>query len=192
VVFNEEQAYTRCPFTLSHEIAHNLFHWDRPAILCRVAEQTDLLEDFANRFASYFLIPLEGLQERLEVMGIKTVKHPEEVIHISRYFGVSFATTVYRLESGRKLGVSRETFRDVRPIALARSLGYNPLPYEFGVRPLPLEERLPRILLELSYQAISRGLLSLRRVAEMLGSSDLELEERLYGEDTEDSEEIYV
>lgn len=192
VVFNEDQAYTRCPFTLSHEIAHNLFHWDRPAILCRVAEQTDLLENFANRFASYFLLPQEGLQERLEAMGIKTVKHPDEVIHIARYFGVSFAATVYRLESGRKLGVSKETFSNVKPITLARALGYSPLPYEFGVRPLPPEERFPRIFLELSYQALERGILSLRRVAEMLGISDLELEERLYGDDTEDFEEVYV
>lgn len=173
-------------------MAHSLFHWDRPAILCRVADRADLLEDFADRFASYFLIPQEGLQERLEVMGIKTVKQPEEVIHIARYFGASYAVTLYRLEVDRKLGAPKETFRDVKPIALAKSLGYSPSPLEFGVRPLPPEERLPRIFLELSYRAIERGILSLGRVAEMLGISDLELEDRLYGEEAEDSEEVYV
>lgn len=193
VVFNEMQAYTRFPFTLSHEIAHSFFHWDRSAVLCRIdSHESDPQENFADRFASYFLIPQEGLQELLHTMDIKTVKHPEEVVHISRYFGLSYRATVYRLEADRKLGVPKEKFKGVKPVALAKSLGYSPLPYEFGVRPLPPEERLPRIFLELSYKALNERLFSLRRVAEILGISDIELEDRLYGESAEDSEEAYV
>lgn len=195
IVFNEQQAFTRFPFTMSHEIAHSLFHWDRPAILCRNdAGQSDSLEDFADRFASHFLIPQEGLQERLEAMEIKTVKHPEEVIHIARYFGVSYKATVHRLEADRKLGASKDVFKGVQPVRLAKSLGYRPLRYEFGDRPLPPEERLPRIFLELSYLAIEKGSLSLRRVADMIGISDLELEDRLYGDVAEEEavEEVYV
>lgn len=193
IVFNEMQAYTRFPFTLSHEIAHSFFHWDRSAVLCRIENrETDPQEDFADRFASYFLIPQEGLQELLDIMNIKTVKHPEEVVHISRYFGLSYRATIYRLEADRKLGVSKEVFKGVKPVALAKSLGYSPLPYEFGVRPLPPEERLPRIFLKLSYKALNEKLFSLRRVAEILGISDIELEDRLYGESVEDSEEAYV
>jgi hypothetical protein len=60
------------------------------------------------------------------------------------------------------------------------------------VRPLQPEERLPRIFLELSYKALNEKLLSLRRVAEVFGISDIELEDRLYGEVIEDSEEAYV
>lgn len=195
IVFNEMQAYTRFPFTMSHEAAHSLFHWDRPAILCRKdAGESDLLEDFADRFASYFLIPQEGLQERLEAMEVKTVKHPEEVIHIARYFGVSYKATVHRLERDRKLGASKDVFKGVQPVRLAKSLGYRPLQYEFGERPLPPEERLPRIFLELSYFALEDKSLSLRRVAEMLDVSDFELEDRLYGDLSEEEavEEVYV
>jgi Zn-dependent peptidase ImmA (M78 family)/DNA-binding XRE family transcriptional regulator len=193
IVFNEMQAYSRFPFTLSHEIAHSFFHWDRSAILCRIdSHESDPQENFADRFASYFLIPQEGLQELLQTMDIKTVKYPEEVVHIARYFGVSYRATVYRLEADRKLGASKEKFKGVKPVALAKSLGYSPLPYEFGVRPLPPEERLPRIFLELSYKALNERLFSLRRVAEILGISDIELEDRLYGESVEDSEEAYV
>ncbi|MUG95622.1 helix-turn-helix domain-containing protein [Scytonema sp. UIC 10036] len=193
VVFNEDRASSCFSFTLCHEIAHNLFHWDRPAILCRDSEKTNLLENFAHRFASYFLIPQEGLQERLEVLGIKTVKKPEEVIHIACYFGVSYQATIYRLEADRKLGAPIETFKNsVKPIAIAKSLGYSPSLYELESRPLPLEKRLPRIFLELGYRALSKNLLSLRRVAEMLRISDIELEDRLYGDDTEESEEVYV
>jgi Zn-dependent peptidase ImmA (M78 family)/transcriptional regulator with XRE-family HTH domain len=193
IVFNETQSYSRYPFTLSHEIAHSLFHWNREAILCRISEQTsEPLEDLADRFASYFLIPQEGLQERLEAMRIKTVKHPEQVIHIARYFGVSYKATVHRLDADRKLGAPNDVFKNIKPLTLAKSLGYSPLPYEFGDRPLTLEDRLPRIFVELSYQALDKGLLSLRKVADYLGISDLELEERLYGEVAEDSEEVYA
>lgn len=191
VVFNEDQSYTREPFTLCHEMAHSLFHWDRPAILCRDSERADLVEDFANRFASYFLIPREGLQERLDVLGIKTVKQPEEVIHIARYFGISYDATLHSLDMERKLGVPRDALK-TKPIALAKTLGYKPSPYEFGARPLPPEERLPRIFLELGYRAIDNGLLSLRRVAEMMGISDLELEERLGDGEVEEMEDVYI
>jgi hypothetical protein len=60
------------------------------------------------------------------------------------------------------------------------------------LRPLPPEERLPRIFVELSYRALTQEILSLRRVAEILGISDLELEDRLYGEEVADSAEVYV
>jgi transcriptional regulator with XRE-family HTH domain len=193
IVFNEAQAYTRYPLTLSHELAHSLFHWNFPAVLCRVSEQRSTpLEEFADLFASYFLIPQDGLQDRLEAMLIKTVKHPEEVIHIARYFGVSYKAAVHRLERDRRLGVSRDVFKGVKPVTLAKSLGYRPLPYELGVRPLAVEHRLPRIFVELSYQALNQGLLSLRKVAETLGISDLELEDLVYGEVAEDSEEVYA
>jgi transcriptional regulator with XRE-family HTH domain/Zn-dependent peptidase ImmA (M78 family) len=193
VGFNEQQAYSRFPFTLSHEMAHCLFHWDRPAVLCRSElSESDPQEEFADRFSSYFLIPQQGLQDIMDRLGIKTVKQPAEVVHIARYFGTSYRAAIHRLERDRKLGVSKEEFKGVRPVALAKSLGYKPLPYEFGDRPLPLEERLPRIFVELSYRLIQDGLLSLRRVAEILEISDIELEENLYGESIEEIEEDYV
>lgn len=61
------------------------------------------------------------------------------------------------------------------------------------MHPLPPEKRLPRIFIELGYRAIAKNILCLRRVAEMLRISDLELEDRLYGGNTgESDEEVYV
>ena len=50
VAMNEDQAYSRQPFTLAHELAHGLYHYDRPSILCR-ANDFRQLEQFAERFA---------------------------------------------------------------------------------------------------------------------------------------------
>ena len=68
---------------------------------------------------------------------------------------------------------ARAHVADVRPVALAKSLGYRPSRFEFGERPLPPEERLPRVFLELARDAVQAQSLSAQRVAEMLGVSEL-------------------
>jgi Zn-dependent peptidase ImmA (M78 family)/transcriptional regulator with XRE-family HTH domain len=177
VVLNENQAYSRRPFTLAHELAHGLYHHDRPAILCR-SEDRRPLERFANNFASFFLIPREALHERLREARWRAAHAPEQVVHLARYFGVSYHAMLWRLREERRVDPG---FADggVKPVALAKTLGYQPSPYEFGEPPRSPEERLPRMFIELGYRAARGGALSERRVAEMLGISDIELEERL-------------
>ncbi|KYC34753.1 hypothetical protein WA1_49385 [Scytonema hofmannii PCC 7110] len=179
VAFNENQAYSRHPFTLAHELAHGLYHYNRPTILCR-ASDFRFLEQFAERFASYFLIPQEALYERLRFLCVKTVATSEEIVHLARYFGVSFAAMKHRLERERRLNADSSVFNEVKPVNLAKTLGYRPHRAEFGVRPWPLEERLPRIFLELVNRALQQKKISLRCAAEMLGISDIEMEERFY------------
>ena len=191
IVINEEQADSRRPFTLAHELAHGLYHYDRPTILCR-ASDTRELEQFASRFASYFLIPQEALHSRLRQLGVKRVTRPEDAVHLARYFGVSFGAMCHRLRSERRLDESSEAMKSVKPVALARTLGYRPMPYSGGVRPLPPEDRLPRVFLELAYRSVREEKLSLRRAAEMLGISDIEMEERLYPTEVEEVEELYA
>lgn len=195
VALNEDQAYTRRPFTLAHELAHGLYHYDRPAILCRSRDQRPL-ERFADRFASHFLIPGEALHERLRERGKRAVEAPEEIVHLARYFGVSYQAIRWRLRTESRLRLPPDAPRDVRPVGLAQTLGYRVSSYEYGARPWPLEERLPRRFVELAYRAVEQGQLSLRRVAEMLGISDLELEERLSpegaGSEEEVREEVYA
>jgi Zn-dependent peptidase ImmA (M78 family)/transcriptional regulator with XRE-family HTH domain len=190
VAVNEDQAYTRRPFTLAHEFAHGLYHYDRLAILCRTRDPRPM-ELFADRFAAHFLVPTEALRERLRDLRLQTVRRPEDVVHLARFFGVSYQSMLQRLESERLLARPRDAFV-TRPVTLAHALGYAVSPYEFGTRPLPVEERLPRVFLELAYQAVSEKKLSLRRVAEMLGVSNLELDERLNPQMVEEPVEVYA
>uniref|UniRef100_A0A831WXM1 ImmA/IrrE family metallo-endopeptidase n=1 Tax=Thermorudis peleae TaxID=1382356 RepID=A0A831WXM1_9BACT len=178
VAVNEDHHIARRPFTLAHELAHGLFHYDRPAILCRSSDQ-DPLERFADRFASHFLVPTEALHEWLRDRRIQKAERPEEVVHLARYFGVSYLMMLRRLREVQGLGVPEEQLRSVKPVALAKSLGYPVAPYEFGDQPLPLEERVPRIYLDLAYRGALEGQISVSRAAELLGVSDIELEERL-------------
>lgn len=188
IALNQDKANTCRSFRLAQGLAYSLYHHDRPAIIYCHGDNTPL-QIFADKFASYFLIPSEALQERLQSLKVKAVSFPAEVVHLSRYFGVSYDTMLYRLEQENRIANSQEDFNNVQPAVLERHLGYSPSPDQFGKRFLSIEERLPRIFIELAYRAVEEDKLSLRRVAEMLGISDIELEERLYVEDTEEFQE---
>jgi hypothetical protein len=62
---------------------------------------------------------------------------------------------------------------------------------------LPPEERLPRAFLTLAYRGLRDDQVSTRRIAEMLGISDIELEERLNPESADiepgvEPDEVYA
>jgi Zn-dependent peptidase ImmA (M78 family) len=187
-VVNEDQAYSRWAFTLAHEFAHGLYHYDRPAILCRQQDNRPL-EAFANGFASHFLVPETALHERLQQLGTKTVNKVEDVVKLSRYFGVSFGAMRRRLQVESRLQVPKPELEAARPVLLAKKLGFHTNPHEFGLRPLPLEDRFPHVYLQLAYESVQAKRLSLRRAAETLNVSHLELQDRLDPPDVEEEPE---
>lgn len=187
IAINQDNADTCRSFSLTQGVAYSLFLHERRAIVYRQGERTSS-QIFAEKFACYFLIPSEALQERLLSLKVRVVTHPIEVVHLSRYFGVSYETMLYRLEQENKIVGYQDNFQNVQAAVLARQLGYSPVHYELQQRFHSIEERFPRIFIELAYRAVEEDKLSLRTVAEMLGISDIELEDRLYFEDTGDDE----
>lgn len=193
IAVNEDQAFTRRPFTLAHELAHALFHYQLPAILCR-SRSSEPRERFANRFATHFLVPDDALAERLIKNKIGKVANPDIVIDLARYFGVSYGAMLWRLRTAGLLDQPDDDRWRIRPLTRAIQLGYTPTRWELGERPVPLEERFPRQYLDLALQAARDGILSERRVAELLDVSHLEFQELLHPETlvTEEPEEVYV
>lgn len=193
IVINEDRAYTRRPFTMAHELAHALFHYDRAVVDCRGRSQ-DPLERFANHFASHFLVPDEALDDLLRNWGCDVVTEPEQIIHLARYFGISYGAMERRLEISRRVKRPGQGWDDPRPAALAKNLGYSVSAYELGERPLLLEDRFPRAFIDLTLNALKREQISLRRAAELLDISYLELEELLEAPEVivEQPDEAYV
>lgn len=189
VAINENEAYSRYPFTLAHELAHRLYHHDRPAVLSRHGD-TSPIEAFADRFAAHFLVPSDALHKQLRLHGMPRVEEPETIVHLARYFGISYKAMKSRLKSEGRLGPAVDT-QEVKPLALAWKLGYRPSPEEFGARPLPVEDRVPRRFLELARRAVDDDRISLGRAADMLGVSGLELEERFYTDPVPEEFEDY-
>lgn len=162
-------------FALAHEFAHSFYQYDHAAILCS-HQDNHAIESFANQFTHHFLIPSKALQQH----EADLVKTPEEVVHLAYYFGVSYEIMLARLQQENKLATSPKDFQEINPLVFARYLGYKTSTYEVEKQFIPLEKRLPRIFLELTYRAIQEDKISLRQAAEMLGISDLELEDKLY------------
>jgi Zn-dependent peptidase ImmA (M78 family)/transcriptional regulator with XRE-family HTH domain len=178
VAVNSDQYYGRRPFTLGHELAHVLFHYDRPSILCRSREKPPS-ERFADSFSARFLVPRKALLERLRTMDVEKVQHPETIVHLSRHFGISYLAMYHRLRAEGKIDRSAADYKDVRPLGLARQLGYAPSSQEYGGGDWPLEDQLPQRYIELTHKAWDDGAISKRRAAEVLGISHLELEDRM-------------
>jgi Zn-dependent peptidase ImmA (M78 family)/DNA-binding XRE family transcriptional regulator len=126
LLVNLEMTPGRRRFTVAHELCHALFHSGPKTKFILSGTTKDPRERFADWFAGEFLMPTEGIRRVLEEHGIgPRITEPGEVIHLQRYFNVSYATALVRLRQGKFLSqLSYQEFQTVRPIVLARALGY--------------------------------------------------------------------
>ncbi len=126
LLVNLEMTPGRRRFTVAHELAHALFHGGPKTRFILSGVDKDPRERFADWFAGEFLMPTEGIRRVLEEHGIGgRITEPGEVIHLQRYFDVSYATALVRLRQGRFLSqADYRSFQDIRPVVFARALGY--------------------------------------------------------------------
>jgi transcriptional regulator with XRE-family HTH domain len=132
VLVNLDMTPGRRRFTVIHELAHALFHSDRKPYVLSFATK-DPHERFADIFAGEFLMPTEGVRRVMEEHGFgPRITDAADVIHLQRFFKVSYATALVRLRQARYLSAALyEEFKSVRPVHFARALGYEPDPEEY-------------------------------------------------------------
>lgn len=171
ILVNLDMTPGRRRFTIAHEIAHTLFHSDKAAyVISRAAR--DPRERFADAFAGEFLMPTEGIRRFMEDNGLRPrIEDPAEVVHVQRYFKVSYPTALVRLRQAKVLTAERyESFKQVRPVLLARALGYEIDEEEYDQDPeLWRLARYPRRFLRMLRTAIQREVVSVPTVAELTG-----------------------
>jgi hypothetical protein len=97
-----------------------------------------------------------------------------DVIHIQRYFRVSFPTALVRLKQMNAITAAtyHELRREVRPVALARSLGYriDPEEYQQDAERWRIR-RFPRAFLRMLRQAVVAEVMSPPSAAAFSGLS---------------------
>jgi Zn-dependent peptidase ImmA (M78 family)/DNA-binding XRE family transcriptional regulator len=160
-------------FTVAHELAHALFHSNERRYVVSTAAK-DPRERFADTFAGEFLMPAEGVRRVMEEQGFgPRIDDATEVIHLQRFFGVSFITALVRLRQARVLTQARfDEYKLVRPVVLARALGYEIAEEEYGPRPTRWRlERFPPRFRRLLRHAVQREVLSVPSAASMAGLS---------------------
>jgi len=181
VLANLEMTPGRRRFTVAHEIAHALFHSDRRSFV--VSRRTnDAIERFANVFAGEFLMPTEGIRRTMEEHGFgPRIEDPADVVHLQRFFGVSYATALVRLRQARLLSQGRyQELKEIRPVLYAQALGYelSDEEYEQDVDRWRIR-RFPPKFLRLLRIAIVNGDISVGTASTMTGLSIDEVEDLL-------------
>jgi Zn-dependent peptidase ImmA (M78 family) len=118
VVTNAENSYVRRRFSAAHEYAHALLDRERLGIVSRDRDAS-LTETRANVFAAHFLMPAQGVQHQIEILGkgsdaTKAQREIQlyDVVQLSHYFGVSRLAALFQLLN-LKL-ISQVQFDDLR------------------------------------------------------------------------------
>jgi len=123
ILVNTDTTPGRQVFTLAHEFAHALFHHRETGLVSRAGDR-DRKERFADVFAGHFLVPSATLRALVERGADGCVRDPLEVIRLQHYFGVSYATMLYRLFSEGLLTQGQyDEYRGYSPSHLAARLG---------------------------------------------------------------------
>ncbi|MBO7485610.1 MAG: ImmA/IrrE family metallo-endopeptidase [Spirochaetaceae bacterium] len=92
---NEAISVERKLFTIAHELGHLILH--KSSYDGEVAEENKTEEDQADMFAGELLMPQEAFSKQWEAhCGISWI---DAVLQIKQYFGVSYKTVLYRLNS---------------------------------------------------------------------------------------------
>jgi Zn-dependent peptidase ImmA (M78 family)/DNA-binding XRE family transcriptional regulator len=167
LLVNLDMTPGRRRFTIAHELAHALFHSASERYIVSTSGKPPR-ERFADAFAGEFLMPTEGVRRVMEEHGFgPRIDDPAEVIHLQRFFGVSYITALVRLRQAKFLTQPRlEQFKEVRPVLLARSLGFEIAEEEYGPRrDLWRLERFPPRFRRLLRNAVNHGVLSVPSAA---------------------------
>lgn len=190
ILVNLDMTPGRRRFTTAHELAHALFHSDQKRYV--ISRDRGPEESFADEFAGEFLMPHEGVRRFMEEAGMPPrITDPIDVIHIQRYFRASFPMTLVRLRQMHTItpDVYTKFKQEVRPVALARSLGYHIDPEETKQdAELWRIDRFPRPFLRLLRQAVHTNLMSRQTAASFAGVALPDLLQVL-GEPHEDTDE---
>jgi Zn-dependent peptidase ImmA (M78 family)/DNA-binding XRE family transcriptional regulator len=178
ILVNIDMTPGRRRFTIAHEIAHALFHSREKYILSGPGGGPR--ERFADAFAGEFLMPVEGIRRMMEELGVgPRVTDPAVVVHLQRYFNVSYPTALFRLWRAKFL--SREhydEFQNIRPIIFAQALGYEIADEEFSQDPDQWRvRRFPSKFLGLVRNAVHKGVISPPSAAQLTGLAIEDIEE---------------
>ena len=190
ILVNLDMTPGRRRFTAAHELAHALFHSNETNRV--VSYGSGPRESFADAFAGEFLMPSEGVRRFVEEVGIPPrIVDATDAIHIQRYFGVSWPTALVRL---RQMNVvTADTYRElrhaVRPVSLARSLGYSIHPEEYEQDAgLWRIQRFPRPFLRMLRAAVIAEFMSPPTAASFAGVAVPDIV-RILGQPHDDAEQ---
>ncbi len=167
----QEREKGRCRWSLAHAYAHFLAHRTKVTVSFQDQYQRKPeSERFADSFATYFLMPTNGITQRFNALyQAQGQVTPADLVKFAHYYGVSFQALLLRLENMRLIpsGVWEKLMERGFSVKEAREkLGLEPLPEPTGMLP-------PRYV-KLAMAAYHRAELSEGELADFLHTDRLE------------------
>jgi Zn-dependent peptidase ImmA (M78 family) len=168
ILVNADEPPIRWTFSVAHEYAHVLLDRDDvPGMVTRADDDAAFREIRANAFASTFLAPAAGIEERLAEMGrlgsadARVVIGPEDVVELASHFAVSREVILHQLRRSRLVDEGRvdELLRDSATSWRKKTAGYE------TVEP---RRRLRSRFVDVAEEAYRKSEMSERRLAEYL------------------------
>ena len=127
MLLNSKVALGRQHFTIAHELYHLFIQEEFSSQICPQSS-SDPVEKQADCFATFFLMPRNGVIEEFKKLGMKYTADVNiaHVLYLQQYFGVSFQSMIYRLNNLTLISdKQKETFLLYQPTAVAREYGYS-------------------------------------------------------------------
>ncbi|WCK53534.1 ImmA/IrrE family metallo-endopeptidase [Aneurinibacillus sp. Ricciae_BoGa-3] len=159
IFVNADHSLGRQYYTNAHEYCHVVRDLNKIQILKELPEEErkqrlDQIEEFAFKFADYFLMPEPAIYKSLETLGIYDYKiiSVTDVIRIQHHFNVSYRQTVRMLnkanvisdEQRHELGKLRSKENPDELLSLTTQAGFNIATLALGLE----YSRIPSILVE--------------------------------------------
>lgn len=176
IVVNAETSLGRQYFTLAHEFAHALFHYNAKSIISRHEDKSPR-EYFANSFATHFLVPTKELNRVIDQQNWRDKLDPYKCIDLAYSFHVSYAFMLYRLRNEKHISEHQlDDFRKQSPSALARKLNIDSDVFNKpGALVLKLD-RYPPSVLQIVRDLINDDELSVSQAADLLSVSQANIQ----------------
>ncbi len=171
ILINDQITIGRQIFTLAHEFAHALFHYNTKVIISSNSNSNNALESFADAFAANFLVPTKTLKNIITQKKWENDLDALKTIELAYIFKVSYAFMIYRLYNEGLIDQNaKDAFLKEKPLDLAMTLRIDSTIFEKQKKYNRLNS-FPTTLLLIIKDLIENETLSLAQAADLLGSS---------------------
>lgn len=134
ILINSDTVLGRQNFTIAHELYHLFVQDDNEFKVhsCDVINPTSPIERHANTFASYFLLPQDGVVEVMQRIECnKKTVNAAHIIVMCSYFGVSYQAMLVRVNKILKLPQNKfDGLKTIQPIPTAKEFSLNTKVFE--------------------------------------------------------------
>ncbi len=175
ILVNSQNSLGRQSFTLAHEFAHALFHYNTRSIIS-INKDGSPREFFADSFANHFLVPSKELNKLIDTWQWKDKLDSLKAIELAYVFRVSYAFMLIRLRNEKHISEElRKEWSEHSPSALAEQLGLETDMFSKPNTPVLNLHRYPASVLQTVRDLIKNDELSISQAADLLDVSQAQL-----------------